>query len=337
MPTHIKIVTKLDWPSFRNIAATIRKALKTQNVCTIHDWDSAAPGGRIIFIGTVDDPTLKRVESLAQKSQVVFYGTTEGLGRIRRRTLLKAKGLKIVAVSAFVRRMLREIGLPVAGVLHHGIDMDAKSVDDRFYARLRRRLGNRKILLAVSANHSRKGLDRLLEAYRIVESEIPSTTLILHSERNGYYDLEKQAKRLGVKGLWLTRRFGLAGQRELNALYKLCTVYVQPSFSEGFGLPILEAFRFDKPVVAVNAPPFNEIIRHRQTGVLIPLENVSWQNFNGSIDFKLHTYRPEDLAHAIVPSIRDNERLKEMRANVRREKWSWDARRLYPHLVNYFE
>ena len=90
-------------------------------------------------------------------------------------------------------------------------------------------------------------------------------------------------------------------------MYKACNVYVQPSYSEGFGLPILEAFRFNKPVIAVNAPPFNEIITHNSTGIMIPAEGVSWQGFKRNIDFKLNTYSADKLAHAILSLLRDRE------------------------------
>jgi glycosyltransferase involved in cell wall biosynthesis len=179
-------------------------------------------------------------------------------------------------------------------------------------------------------------LDKLLEAYRTVENEMP-TALILHSERNGYYNLEKQAQRLRLKRVWLTEKFGLVGKSRLNALYKICDVYVQPSYSEGFGLPILEAFRFNKPVVAVNAPPLNEIIKHNSTGLLIPTERVSWRDFRRTIDFKLNKYSADKLAHAIVRLLRDRKLMGHMVRSIETEKWRWDANRLYPKLLNYFD
>jgi len=90
----------------------------------------------------------------------------------------------------------------------------------------------------------------------------------LHSEPTGYYNISKIAKNLKLKHLWLTNLYGKLSPTKLNAFYNLCSVCVQPSYIEGFGLPILEAFRFDKPVIAVDAPPFNEVIRQRENGIL---------------------------------------------------------------------
>ena len=336
MPGSVKIVTKLEWPSFRNVATTVRNALKPQCLSRCYDWSTVIPGGRIIFIGTVDKPTLRIAERLVPYSDIVFYGTTEGISHIDPKTLHAAKPMKIVAVSNFVKQMLEAIGLSVAGVLHHGIAMNDTATDALFYRKLTTEWRNREIILAISANHPRKGLDRLLEAYSIVENEMPTAALILHSEANGYSNLRKQAEKLNLKRVWLTEKFGLVGQPRLNALYKACNVYVQPSYSEGFGLPILEAFRFNKPVIAVNAPPFNEIITHNSTGIMIPAEGVSWQGFKRNIDFKLNTYSADKLAHAILSLLRDRKLTSRMMMSIETEKWRWDANRLYPKLLTYF-
>jgi len=332
----VKIVTRMDWPSFRNIATTIRKAVRTQYTCTIHDWKRVKPGGNILYIGTVQAEAVKFLGMLLPESNVVFYGTTEGHSLIDDGTLAIAKRIRIVAVSNFVRQMLEEVGVPVAGVLHHAIDMSDRKGDIKFYRKWKTKLRNRKVILTVSANHSRKGLDKLLQAYKAVEEKIQNAFLIVHSEPRGYYNLEKEARKLKIKRLWLTNLFGRMTQPELNALYNLCVVYVQPSFSEGFGLPILEAFRFNKPAIAVNAPPFNEVIRQRDNGILIPSDGIRWLNFENIIDFKMHTYRADDLAKAIIQALSDQKLLARMRSNIRREKWNWDARKLYPELLNYF-
>jgi len=171
-------------------------------------------------------------------------------------------------------------------------------------------------LFKYSANHARKGLDKLLQAYKAVEEQTEDSFLIIHSQPNGYYSLEKHAKKLKIERLWLTKLFGRITTVEVNALYKACTVYVQPSFSEGFGLPILEAFRFDKPAIAVNAPPFNEVIKHTETGILVPPDAIRWFNFKNLIDFKMHTYRTEDLAHTIVQCVTDRKLLASMESKI---------------------
>jgi glycosyltransferase involved in cell wall biosynthesis len=232
--------------------------------------------------------------------------------------------------------MLEEIGIPVAGVVHHGLDMDDRRVDTQFYKVLKKKLKNKKILFTASANHSRKGLDNLLYGYHLVEQEIKNTYLILHSEPTGYYNMSKMAKDLKLKHLWLTNLYGKLSPSQLNAFYNLCNVYVQPSYSEGFGLPILEAFRFNKPVIAVNAPPFNEVIKHGKNGILVPLSKITWFNFANLVLFKMHMYRAEDLAHAILGLMTNQQQVVKMQENIQKEKHNWSVKKLYPELLNYF-
>jgi glycosyltransferase involved in cell wall biosynthesis len=336
MKVRVKIVTKMDWPSFRNVAMQVRKALSSYCSCTIYDRTNVEPGGNILFIGTVFHQTLNFLNKFLGQSDIVFYGTTEGHSFVDEASLEVAKQIKIVAVSNFVKQMLEEIGIPVAGVVHHGLDMDDRRVDTQFYKVLKKKLRNKKIIFTASANHSRKGLDNLLYGYHLVEQEIKNTYLILHSEPTGYYNISKMAEDLKFKHLWLTNLFGKLSPSQLNAFYKLCSVYVQPSYSEGFGLPILEAFRFNKPVIAVDAPPFNEVIEHGKSGILVPLSKITWSNFANLVLFKMHMYRAEDLAQAILELMTNQQQITKMQENIQKEKHNWSVKKLYPELLNYF-
>ena len=332
----VKIVTKMEWPSFRNVAVNINKALSSHCNCTIYDQTNAKPGGNILFIGTASNQTLKFLSKFLGRSNIVFYGTIEGHSFVDEASLRIAKQVKILAVSNFVKQMLEEIGVPVAGVVHHGLDMDNRRVDTQFYEVLKKKLKNKKMIFTVCANHSRKALDNLLYGYRLVEQEFKNAYLILHSEPAGYYNVSKIARNLKLKRLWLTNLYGKLSISKLNALYKLCSVYVQPSYCEGFGLPILEAFRFDKPVVAGDAPPFNEVIRQGENGILVPLSKITWFNFANQVLFKMHMYRAEDLAHAVLELVTNQQYLAKMQEKIRKEKYNWSSHKLYPELLNYF-
>ena len=335
---HVNVVTKTSWPSFRTVATEIQDVfVRNGHDCTVNDWSEAKPGGKILFIGTFDNRTLQFLDHLSSQSDLVYYVTTEGLSHLEDSCIRTAKRLKLVAVSEFVKHMVEELGTTVAGTVHHGINMGARSIDVEFKEECLRRVRNQsRIILTVSANHQRKGLDRLLTAYRILEQRVPDAFLLLHSQREGYYNLRGLAETLGIRNMWLTESFGEISRSQLNSLYDLCSAYVQPSFSEGFGLPILEAFRLDKAPIAVDAPPFNEIIKHRENGLLIPQRDVSWFNFKDSIRFKMHTYSEEDLAQTMEVALLDRNLATEMRGKIKSEKSSWDSRRLYPKLLNYF-
>ena len=54
-------------------------------------------------------------------------------------------------------------------------------------------------------------------------------------------------------------RLGWIPQEDLVGIYNLATVYCQPSFYEGFGLPVLEAMACGCPVVAANVSSLPEV------------------------------------------------------------------------------
>lgn len=50
-----------------------------------------------------------------------------------------------------------------------------------------------------------------------------------------------------------------ASETEVRALYQNCFAYTQPSFAEGFGMPVLDAMHFGKPLILSDIPVFREI------------------------------------------------------------------------------
>ena len=54
---------------------------------------------------------------------------------------------------------------------------------------------------------------------------------------------------------------------------KNCTLYVQPSRHEGFGLTLFEARLLKRPVIATNLPAFQEQIIDRKNGLLVDQNN----------------------------------------------------------------
>ncbi|MDQ1279034.1 MAG: hypothetical protein QG670_294 [Thermoproteota archaeon] len=346
--TDLKIVTNLTWPSFRNVSLDIQKALQPYCHIELLDWRHSKPTGKILFMETVRKDTLKYLGELLPNDNIVFYGTTEGHSVLDEDSLRVAKKIKIVAVSDFVRQMLEEVGLHVAGIVHHGLDMEETNVNSSFVQSVKDKVRDKLVALTISSNDVRKGLDSLLRAFKLVEAEVPNSFLILHSQPKRYYNSEqKQLKELysdlpaltselGLNHIWLTNSYGMMTPEEVNGLYQICNFYVFPSFSEGFGLPIIESFRFSKPVIAVDAPPFNEIIKDGQTGKLIPYNDVRWFNRRNEILFKMHIYEPNILAKAIMDLMTNAELRENMRKNIESERCHWSIHKLYPQLLNYF-
>jgi glycogen synthase len=63
---------------------------------------------------------------------------------------------------------------------------------------------------------------------------------------------------------------GILSDAELERRYAACDIVVMPSRYESFGLVLLEAMRYGKPIVSSNIGGIAEVIRDGETGILVP-------------------------------------------------------------------
>lgn len=68
-----------------------------------------------------------------------------------------------------------------------------------------------------------------------------------------------ELRHLRAVNLSAVRRLGFVSDEDLVHIYNLATVYCQPSLSEGFGLPVLEALACGTPVACSNTSSLPEI------------------------------------------------------------------------------
>jgi glycosyltransferase involved in cell wall biosynthesis len=122
--------------------------------------------------------------------------------------------------------------------------------------RVRERAGEGPLVLTVSAGHSYKNLDGLLRAGAELQRRMPVATLVQAGPLGAQEGpLRALAARLGVRAHLL----GWVDDDTLEALYAEAGVVACPSLGEGFGLPLLEAFARNTPVVASVIGPFREV------------------------------------------------------------------------------
>lgn len=118
-------------------------------------------------------------------------------------------------------------------------------------AELRERLGlgQRPIVLSVSAKRPHKNLERLIDALALLE---PRPVLVLPG-----YPTAHEAE-LRARGGEDVRLPGWVSAEDLEGLYAAATCLAFPSLAEGFGLPVLEAMRRGLPVACSNATALPE-------------------------------------------------------------------------------
>lgn len=111
-------------------------------------------------------------------------------------------------------------------------------------------------ILHVGTMEKRKNIVRLLEAFKLLLNNHPSMKLVLigqFSPKKDMDDREAIMKYIGENDLNKNVIFtGYVSDAELHSYYKNALVYVFPSLNEGFGIPVLEAFRAGIPVLVAD-------------------------------------------------------------------------------------
>lgn len=124
---------------------------------------------------------------------------------------------------------------------------------------------NGKLILAMGRLHANKAFDVLLEAL----VRLPEVYLWIAGDGPLRAELEAQALRLGIKP-----RVRFLGWRDNVAeLLAACDIFVCPSRHEPLGNVVLEAWAQGKPVVAADSVGPGMLIRHMESGVLIPVND----------------------------------------------------------------
>ncbi len=59
----------------------------------------------------------------------------------------------------------------------------------------------------------------------------------------------------------------------IGKIYADCSVYVQPSVTEGFGIPVLEAMSYGRPVIVTEGAGSSELVEDGKDGFIIPIRD----------------------------------------------------------------
>lgn len=108
----------------------------------------------------------------------------------------------------------------------------------------------------------RKNIERLIRAFSKLPKSLRNAhqlAIVCSVQSESRYMLEQLAVQQGLDKdeLILT---GFVPEEDLVALYNTCTLFVFPSWHEGFGLPVLEAMRCGAPVIGANTSSLPEVI-----------------------------------------------------------------------------
>lgn len=243
----------------------------------------------------------------------VAYVPFEGVPN-RERVLPLSRYYRIVVPSRHVKRCFERAGIS-ADYMYHAIP-PAVPLSPRFLREVEEVKGGRLMLLTIASPVPRKGLPALAEAaerlagrrdvlFYVLTHKRPETGPLTRRLNENVERLE--AARDAGAPIHIDYRYGALSDAEKYSLVAACDVYVHPSYAEGFGIPVLEALLFGKPVVACDAPPTNELVSDREAFLFKPTGTRSIPCLWGSGEYIYFDYDPAELAEAVACAADDRE------------------------------
>ena len=102
----------------------------------------------------------------------------------------------------------------------------------------------------------RKNLSRILKAFKKIENEIPCDLVLTGGQYGGIKDLFHRAISNSNQRVHV---LGHVEPESMPVLYSLADFALYPSLLEGFGMPVLEAFRCGCPILTSNVTSLPEV------------------------------------------------------------------------------
>ncbi|RKY30440.1 MAG: hypothetical protein DRP68_06095 [Candidatus Omnitrophota bacterium] len=145
-------------------------------------------------------------------------------------------------------------------VIYPALDLVYRKIDNQKIIRKKlRRFGiEDDYLLFVSSIERRKNLISLLKAFLYIIKKFPKVKLVIVGKKVKSYrevDLFMESYEAKNKVVYL----GYVNEEDLVYLYNGAKILVYPSFYEGFGFPVVEAFACGVPVVASDVASIREV------------------------------------------------------------------------------
>lgn len=155
----------------------------------------------------------------------------------------------IATSKKFARVFLHK---PVIKIIPHGVDMPK----DVHYP-------EKFTVLHVGVNGVDKGQIYLIRAWKLLQNKIDGELILAGEGTEGW-------RSMNIKNLEALGRV-----KRVDKLYRDASIYVQPSVTEGWGLPVGEAMAHGKPVIVTEGTGAKDMVRNNYNGFIVPIRDPS--------------------------------------------------------------
>lgn len=170
-----------------------------------------------------------------------------------------------VSISEHSRKEAHELlGIPLDNIINCSSDVDPDFINTIPNADVLQKYNiTKKYILYTGGDDVRKNLPRLVEAFCLLPRHIRNEYQLVIAgpmEKDNAHQLHGLYRQYVEKHEVKMLKF--ISNEDLASLYKHASLFVFPSYSEGFGLPLIEAMRFGVPLICSNCSVMPEVVEY---------------------------------------------------------------------------
>jgi D-inositol-3-phosphate glycosyltransferase len=237
-----------------------------------HYWLSGLVGEKLKTAWNV--PHVTMFHTLGEVKNRSSYNEHETALRIESEAAVIAGADRVICATdqerAFIRQLYGADSDKVT-VIPLGVDLDRFRPAAKNLAREALGLKDERIVLFVGRIEPLKGVDILIDAAALLDSDVDCSVLIVGGDESSEAQVQKLQDLARGRGIDHRVAFvGAVDHDQLPLYYNAADVCVVPSHYESFGLVAIEAMASGVPVVASRVGGLTGTVKDGETGYLIP-------------------------------------------------------------------
>ena len=250
----------------KNAKKALENLLEKEDIDIIHGHYLFPAGAAAVEVGKKHN--IKTYVTAHGSDMFELYKNQQFMRSTIRKVLEGADG--VFAVSNALRHEIVATG--VVGIADktkiswNSVDVDKFSTKENDLLRKEFGLDDKPIVLFVGNLIKRKNVDSLLEAKKVARSDY---YLVIVGDGPLYKKLAKKVEDDNIRDVIFT-----GSRDDVENIIPGCDVLILPSFSESFGLVLIEALACGKPVIGSDVGGITEIIND-DVGLLVNPKKVS--------------------------------------------------------------
>jgi D-inositol-3-phosphate glycosyltransferase len=244
----------------------------TYDVLHSHYWLSGLVGEKLKVAWNV--PHVTMFHTLGEVKNRSSYNEHETALRIESEAAVIAGADRVICATDQERSFIRQLygaDSDKVTVIPLGVDLDRFRPTAKNLAREALGLKDERIVLFVGRIEPLKGVDILIDAAALLDSDVDCSVLIVGGDESSEAQVQKLQDLARDRGIGHRVAFvGAVDHEQLPLYYNAADVCVVPSHYESFGLVAIEAMASGVPVVASRVGGLTGTVKDGETGYLIP-------------------------------------------------------------------